>query len=80
MFSKFNMKSRFWRIQISEKDKYKIAFTTPFGHYEWNVMSFGLKNAPSEFQNIMNNIFNPFSHFTIVYIDDVLVYSSSINE
>ena len=43
-------------------------------------MPFGLKNAPSEFQNIMNNIFNPFSHFTIVYIDDVLVYSSSINE
>ena len=43
-------------------------------------MPFGLKNAPSEFQNIMNDIFNPFSHFTIVYIDDVLVYSNSIDE
>ena len=43
-------------------------------------MPFGLKNAPSEFQNIMNDIFNSFSHFTIVYIDDVLVYSSSIDE
>ena len=43
-------------------------------------MSFGLKNAPSEFQNIMNDIFNSFSHFTIVYIDDILVYSSSIDE
>ena len=43
-------------------------------------MHFGLKNAPSEFQNIMNDIFNFFSHFTIVYIDDVLVYSSSIDE
>ena len=43
-------------------------------------MPFDLKNAPSEFQNIMNDIFNSFSHFTIVYIDDVLVYSSSIDE
>ena len=80
VFSKFDMKSGFWQIQISENDRYKTAFTTPFGHYEWNVMQFGLKNAPSEFQNIMNDIFNSFSHLTIVYIDDVLVYSSSIDE
>ncbi|XP_068636030.1 uncharacterized protein [Aristolochia californica] len=36
-------------------------------------MPFGLKNAPSEFQNIMNDIFAPYSEFTIVYIDDILV-------
>jgi hypothetical protein len=74
------MKSRFWQIQINDHDRYKTAFTTPFGHYEWNVMPFGLKNAPSEFQNIMNDIFNPFIHFTIVYIDDVLIFSKSIEE
>ena len=43
-------------------------------------MPFGLKNAPNEFQNIMNDIFNPFSHFTIVYINDVLIFSKSIGE
>lgn len=80
IFSKFDLKSGFWQIQISNEDRYKTAFTTPFGHYEWNVVPFGLKNGPSEFQNIMNNIFNPFSHFTIVYIDDVLIYSNSIEE
>jgi hypothetical protein len=74
------MKSGFWKIQIAEKDRYKTAFTTPFAHYKWNVMPFGLKNAPSEFQNIMNDILNSFSHFTIVYIDDVLIYSKSIDE
>jgi hypothetical protein len=80
VFSKFDMKSGFWQIQICDHDRYKTAFTTPFGHYEWNVMPFGLKNAPSEFQNIMNDIFNHFSHFTIVYIDDVLIFSKSIEE
>ena len=79
VFSKFDRKSGFWQIQISENDRYKTAFTTPFGHYEWNVMPFSLKNAPSEFQNIMNDIFYS-SYFTIVYIDNVLVYSNSIDE
>jgi hypothetical protein len=80
VFSKFDMKSGFWQVQIDDHDRYKTAFTIPFGHYEWNVMPFGLKNAPSEFQNIMNDIFNPFTHFTIVYIDDVLIFSKSIEE
>ena len=79
IFSKFDMKSRFWQIQIDEKDRYKTAFTVPFGHYEWNIMPFGLKNAPSEFQNIMNEIFAPFTEFPIVYIDDVLIFSKLID-
>ncbi|KAH0752254.1 hypothetical protein KY285_005402 [Solanum tuberosum] len=64
---------------ISEKDKYKTAFNVPFGQYEWNVMPFGLKNAPSEFQNIMNSIFNDYSYMSIVYIDDVLIFSENID-
>ena len=43
-------------------------------------MPFGLKNAPSEFQNIMNDIFTPFTNFSIVYIDDVLIFSKSIDQ
>jgi hypothetical protein len=64
IFSKFDMKSRFRQIQIHEKDKYKTAFVTPFGQYEWNVMPFGLKNAPSEFQNI---ILSPLSQYSIFW-------------
>lgn len=63
LYSKFDLKSGFWQIQDSEKDKYKIAFNVPFGQYEWNIMPFGLKNVPSEFQNVMNSIFNHLSHF-----------------
>ena len=79
-FQKFDMKTGFWQIQITEADRYKTAFTVPFGHYEWNVMPFGLKNAPSEFQNIINDIFTPYTSFIIVYIDDVLVFSKSIDQ
>ena len=45
------MKCGFWQIQIKKKDRYKTTSNVPFGYYEWNVMSFGLKNPPSEFQN-----------------------------
>ena len=79
-FSKFDMKSGFWQIQIQENQRYKTAFIVPFGQYEWNVMPFGLKNVPSEFQRIMNEIFNPYSKFTIVYIDDVLVFSPNLEQ
>ena len=74
------MKSGFWQIQLHEKDRYKTTFTVPFGHYEWNVMPFGLKNAYSEFQNIMNDIFNPYTNFSLVYIDDVLIFSNSLEQ
>ena len=79
IFSNFDMKSGFWKIQIKPKDRYKTAFTVPFGHYEWNVMPFGHKNAPSEFQNMMNEIFNDYTRFSIVYIDDI-IFSNSIEE
>lgn len=42
--------------------------------------AFQIKNAHSEFQNIMNDIFNPYTTFTIVYIDNVWVYSNSIEQ
>ena len=43
-------------------------------------MPFGLKNTPSEFQRVKNEIFNPYSQFTIVYIDDVLIFSPNLEQ
>ena len=43
-------------------------------------MPFDLKNEPSEFQNIMNDIFTHFTYFSIVYINDVLIFSKSIDD
>ena len=80
IFSKLDTDSGFWQIQIKESDHYRIAFTVPFEQYNWNVMPFRLKNTPSEFQKIMNDIFYPCSKFIIVYIDDVLSFSQSIDQ
>ncbi len=53
-FSTLDLLSRFWQIKIEEKDKYKTAFITAGGLYEYNRMPFGLTNAPSVFQRIMD--------------------------
>ena len=54
-----------------------IAFFCPEGHFEWLVMSFGLKNAHSIFQRKMDSIFREYDSFVAIYIDDILVYSEN---
>jgi hypothetical protein len=80
VFSKFDLKFGFWQIGIKDEDKYKTAFTVPHGHYEWNVMPFGLKNAPSAFQRCMDKNFRGIENFLKVYIDDILIHSANVPE
>ena len=55
-------------------------FSTPRGHYEWLVMSFGLKNVPQIFQRKMDKIFFDYSTVIIVYIDDILICSENYKD
>ncbi|KAH9752165.1 hypothetical protein KPL71_014591 [Citrus sinensis] len=57
-------------------DLHKTAFCIPDAHYQWTVMPFGLKVAPSLFQKAMKKIFSPILHHALVYIDDILLFSS----
>ncbi|GBG80130.1 hypothetical protein CBR_g30497 [Chara braunii] len=68
-------------ISIHLQDRYKTAFKPRYGHFEWVVMPFELTNAPETFQVAMTNEFRAMlDRFVLVYLDDILVYSRTLEE
>ena len=68
-------------MRVQEGDVPKTTFRTRYDHYEFLVMLFGLINAPAVFMDLMSRVFQPYlDRFVIVFIDDILVYSSTPEE
>ncbi|KAK3518141.1 hypothetical protein QTP70_033236 [Hemibagrus guttatus] len=81
VFTKLDLRSAYNLVHFHKGDEWKTAFHTTHGHYEYRVMPFGLTNAPAVFQALINGVFqNLLGKGVIAYIDDILVYSTSMEE
>ncbi len=80
-FSKLDLRTGYWQIRIAAEDVPKTAFTSRHGHFEWLVLPMGLTNAPAEFMMLMENTFREeLNKFVLVFLDDILVYSRTLEE
>nr|KYP56712.1 Retrovirus-related Pol polyprotein from transposon 297 family [Cajanus cajan] len=76
IFSKFDLKFGYHQVCMKAGEDYKTSFKTHVGHFGYLMMSFGLTNAPTIVQALMNHIFHLYLHkLVIIFFDDILIYS-----
>ena len=80
-FTKLDVRGAYNLFRMAEREGWKTAFQTHYGLFESLLMPFGLTNMPADFQRFINEILAPFlDHFTSVYLDDILIYSDTMEE
>ena len=79
-FTSLDLKSGYWQVAMDEQDKEKTAFACHKGLFEFNVMPFGLSNAPAVFQELMSVVLQGYSNFATAYLDDIMIFSATLEE
>ena len=82
VYSTLDMTSGYYQVEMADEDKDKTAFVTGRGHHlRFTTMPFGLCNAPSTFQRLMEKVMSGLQWRTVVvYLDDVIIFSKSMQE
>ena len=80
VMSKLDLAKGFYQVVVDPLSQAKTAFICCFGKYEFKRMPFGLKNAPAVFQRLMEVVLRGCYHCSAPYIDDVIVFSESVEE
>ena len=80
-FTHLDLTNAYYWMRICKGDKWKTAFRTWYGHFKYQVILFGLSNAPATFQEYVNKILaEKLDIFVIVYLDDILIYTEDLKE
>ncbi|XP_045026270.1 uncharacterized protein LOC123470258 [Daphnia magna] len=81
IFSSLDLASGYWQVSVADSDRYKTAFVTPDGLFEFKRLPFGLENAPATFQRLMDRVLGRLKwKMCLVYLDDILVFGKTFGE
>ena len=80
IFSALDLTSGYYHMELGKDSHAKTAFVTPFGKWKFNMVPFGLVQAPAYFQALISTVLEGLNHFAIAYLDDIIIFSKNEEE
>ncbi|CAM4570650.1 unnamed protein product [Lepidochelys olivacea] len=75
--STLDLTKGYWQVPLDQSAKERSAFLTHVGLYEFNVLPFGLRNAPATFQKLVDGLLAGLGKYAVAYLDHVAIFSDS---